>query len=1023
MTSRVRAHVRMGPSGPVFVRNHDRKGGTLGDWYKQVWANTGEAWPVAVHLAGQELYPDEWTKGPYQRRSLGPRAKLMDQHSDVWRPLLVRAFELVQEGDPRIREALGEVAAEEAAEAAEAAYESQGIEAEGKTLAQLRGRKVWLYTGTTSGRLDAIRSQGLIAGSEPLNFGATGQDLTETEAVFLTARYGNEPGGAADYARRAASRDGTEPVVLRVLVDGDDLEPDPDDQDVGTARFQYTIDGVAPEQIMEIDGERVMHKGTRLEVDVLMLGEQLSLFQEVQVRPHTRKTKSGKVVPVKGHRAKRAKVEAPPPDPEQLETDDERLAALLDVRDLMDDLKPAGPSILEQMGIDLETASVEDLLRARAKLTEAADSMWATADKLRQMERPSDAELLDDMDAPVDAVGSGWGSPELEPHQTTTGWLTGAWWKAIGRDGPPMTWDGLEKYMAIARADDDPERLSRKKRQAMHEDSPTAWKGAMQSPVEEWKARFLEVLADGKPRTFNALLLEASHYEYTADVGHEENPEKALWALVEEGILAHTPSIPVRFGVLEDTPTTDPNTAPRAEASHHEKHRSWEQEGTDWSAYYDKASGALRRAIEGTRRGLEAQREKGNAQGIAGHEAQLATQLRKWEQMREKAASRGVELPSLAPAKPPPPLFDNWTERVGMSKQARKVTPYMTEAQAKAMHADIQAKVREAVDARRLIDEADYVWAIRRRGDRYWLAAKRPSGILPPPGLDRVHEHDMHGNDLGPYSEIPPNPVSDGHGARYLVGPDPDGKPLHEHDPNYPTMWMVKHRDVGSGRPDDPRNVGIASGAGDHLWGREAIKLLERRGARILSTESGMGGAPAFRETPDSHLVPGPHPRNLPVSHGWEADLQGNVKPGPVGSVPGFRRKRTGPKGSDPKLTTEYHHESGWVIRHAGHATAIHPYYLQHPDHGDNVVVSWNGMGFSHLRAAMHAVEALSMGYYHASHDNTEPGTMRLPGVTGSGGMMYPGEGNTHPAARRQKEKDARAGHPINERKRRPRKT
>jgi len=161
--------------------------------------------------------------------------------------------------------------------------------------------------------------------------------------------------------------------------------------------------------------------------------------------------------------------------------------------------------------------------------------------------------------APVDAVaaaGHGWDSPELEPHLTTTGWLTGAWWTAIGRDGPPMTWDGLEKYMAVVRGDDDPPRRSRKERQALHEGSATAWKGAMSSPVAEWKAQFLEVLLDSKPRTFNALLLEASNFTYTADLAHQENPERALWAMVEEGILAHTPSIPVQFGVLEVTPSS-----------------------------------------------------------------------------------------------------------------------------------------------------------------------------------------------------------------------------------------------------------------------------------------------------------------------------------------------------------------------------------------------------------------------------------------------------------------------------------
>jgi hypothetical protein len=69
--------------------------------------------------------------------------------------------------------------------------------------------------------------------------------------VFLTAR-SSGAASAEFYARAAARTHGGEPVVLRVLVDGDSLSYDRDDSDIGSGRFQFEVDEVAPSEIMEI---------------------------------------------------------------------------------------------------------------------------------------------------------------------------------------------------------------------------------------------------------------------------------------------------------------------------------------------------------------------------------------------------------------------------------------------------------------------------------------------------------------------------------------------------------------------------------------------------------------------------------------------------------------------------------------------------------------------------------------------------------------------------------------------------
>lgn len=60
------------------------------------------------------------------------------------------------------------------------------------------------------------------------------------------------------------------------------------------------------------------------------------------------------------------------------------------------------------------------------------------------------------------------------------------------------------------------------------------------------------------------------------------------------------------------------------------------------------------------------------------------------------------------------------------------------------------------------------------------------------------------------------------------------------------------------------------------------------------------------------------------------------------------------------KLTGAWDHPSGWRIRHCGHATALWPYYAEHPTAG--MAVSHNGLGFHSLAYAFDMVDALLRG-------------------------------------------------------------
>lgn len=110
---------------------------------------------------------------------------------------------------------------------------------------------------------------------------------------------------------------------------------------------------------------------------------------------------------------------------------------------------------------------------------------------------------------------------------------------------------GINTFVHIVRSPLDKERLSRKARQEMHENSGTKWCGDMKKGTKpQWREKIVSLLGDGKLRTFNAIVLEASGMEYTADVAHGKAPDSVLWELVSERKIEHTMSTPILFRIV-----------------------------------------------------------------------------------------------------------------------------------------------------------------------------------------------------------------------------------------------------------------------------------------------------------------------------------------------------------------------------------------------------------------------------------------------------------------------------------------
>jgi hypothetical protein len=99
---------------------------------------------------------------------------------------------------------------------------------------------------------------------------------------------------------------------------------------------------------------------------------------------------------------------------------------------------------------------------------------------------------------------------------------------------------GAYAYVIMIMASEDPKRSPRKKgsdktpHQTLRKDDP-----------ESWRAGFMRILGDGKPRTFNALCIMLA--DLNASICGGEMPEEVLWQLVEAGAVEYTMHAPVMF--------------------------------------------------------------------------------------------------------------------------------------------------------------------------------------------------------------------------------------------------------------------------------------------------------------------------------------------------------------------------------------------------------------------------------------------------------------------------------------------
>lgn len=107
--------------------------------------------------------------------------------------------------------------------------------------------------------------------------------------------------------------------------------------------------------------------------------------------------------------------------------------------------------------------------------------------------------------------------------------------------------DGLGSYSILVMGPDDDERLSRKEARKLyggHEAYATAWKKLNDQPPEAWADRMVELLEDGKPRTFHQMMLELTQHAQTASTAFLENPHAGLSMAIADGRIMITNNVP-----------------------------------------------------------------------------------------------------------------------------------------------------------------------------------------------------------------------------------------------------------------------------------------------------------------------------------------------------------------------------------------------------------------------------------------------------------------------------------------------
>jgi PAS domain-containing protein len=115
--------------------------------------------------------------------------------------------------------------------------------------------------------------------------------------------------------------------------------------------------------------------------------------------------------------------------------------------------------------------------------------------------------------------------------------------------GMPVDRSGTTRYVHIIRALDDPERSPRPVGGRLDRFPHRTLAGI---PVDQCAEMILRLLADGSPRTFNAIAVEL--FDYTADMALGSPLDRALWRLVAESRLEHTLTAPIRFHAVLDHP-------------------------------------------------------------------------------------------------------------------------------------------------------------------------------------------------------------------------------------------------------------------------------------------------------------------------------------------------------------------------------------------------------------------------------------------------------------------------------------
>jgi hypothetical protein len=101
---------------------------------------------------------------------------------------------------------------------------------------------------------------------------------------------------------------------------------------------------------------------------------------------------------------------------------------------------------------------------------------------------------------------------------------------------------GMETFVHIIRADDDPERGPRN-------GQTLRWRRIDDHPPAAWRDRIVQHLSDGVPRTFNRIMVELA--DFTADVALGTHADAGLWLEVDQKRLALTLEAPILFTVVE----------------------------------------------------------------------------------------------------------------------------------------------------------------------------------------------------------------------------------------------------------------------------------------------------------------------------------------------------------------------------------------------------------------------------------------------------------------------------------------